>query len=772
MRRMKILGTPIGEIGAAALLLCVLSAFGALLVPGRAFPAPALDATPYCGDAEVDALVWDLEVFEGDLVVAGAFTAVGNQDVNRIARWNGSTWSSLSTGMDNDVYTLVNYGGELVAGGWFTEAGGVQASRIASWNGTAWKPLGQGLDGPVRALAVYEGDLIVGGDFRNAGGKTAEQVARWDGSSWSPMGGGFGGGVPSGFGVRALAVHDGVLVAGGFFTQADGKPVKSIARWTGASWAPLGVWTHGGVYSLLSTATGLVAGSVVWQEGQGDWEDVIATWDGTSWGPVGSGPIAPPFSVGIRALGEYQGDLIAAGRFSLAGGVPVSNIARWNGTTWSPLGAGTNSTSVTYALEEFGGVLAVGGEFTSAGGQPIRYLAAWDGETWDCFSATPAAPIALDVPADVDPEAPFSVTVRVGSAESPVADLFGVTGKLQVSDPSLLEVLEVQCKDAQGNPLDLGGDALCFGHIDNEQGVTSWGVTRKSGAGGVSGALAVVRLVLRFGSGYTGAAACVDLSLADVHAIDSQGRAITLGLPARPSEVCVGDDCAVWPGDTNNDGVVDEQDVVAIGFHWGARGPARGEHGCSWEAWLVDCWNPPAATFADAFGDGEVSEEDVLCVGFNWGRTHSTPDGTMTGGIPADFDVSERIDALEAMYAFVRGQSPGSAGMQAVEEALARLIAGASVPRATALYQNAPNPFNPTTTIRFDLAHDGHASLRVYDVAGRMVRTLVDEEFSAGRREVIWDGSDDTGERVSSGLYLYRLETHGLSQVRKTIVLK
>jgi len=279
-------------------------------------------------------------------------------------------------------------------------------------------------------------------------------------------------------------------------------------------------------------------------------------------------------------------------------------------------------------------------------------------------------------------------------------------------------------------------------------------------------------MLLHFGSGYGGGATCVELSLSDVNAIDSQGRSITLGLPARPPEVCVGEVCAVWPGDTNNDGVVDEQDVIAIGFRWGARGPARGAPGCTWESQLVDCWNPPAATFADAFGDGEVSEEDLLCIGLNWSQVHALPGGSTPVAIPADFRLDERPDALEQMYTFVREQSSGSAGMKAVEELLERIIAEAPSPRVTALHQNVPNPFNPSTTIRFDLERNGWVSLRVYDVAGRVVRTLVASELSAGRRSVVWDGRDDTGAFLGSGLYLYRLETGGFSLVRKTILLK
>jgi hypothetical protein len=78
------------------------------------------------------------------------------------------------------------------------------------------------------------------------------------------------------------------------------------------------------------------------------------------------------------------------------------------------------------------------------------------------------------------------------------------------------------------------------------------------------------------------------------------------------------------------------------------------------------------------------------------------------------------------------------------------------------LEQNAPNPFNPMTTIRFDLPSDGSVHLSVYDIAGRLIRTLVDADLPAGNHEAIWDGRDGAGRGVASGSYLARLEAGGV----------
>jgi hypothetical protein len=93
-------------------------------------------------------------------------------------------------------------------------------------------------------------------------------------------------------------------------------------------------------------------------------------------------------------------------------------------------------------------------------------------------------------------------------------------------------------------------------------------------------------------------------------------------------------------------------------------------------------------------------------------------------------------------------------------------------PARTALYQNAPNPFNPTTTIRFDLARDGHVELRIYNVSGRQVRTLVNGPMERKRHKLVWDGMDDAGMPVSSGIYFYRLETADFRDTHKMVVLR
>jgi hypothetical protein len=95
------------------------------------------------------------------------------------------------------------------------------------------------------------------------------------------------------------------------------------------------------------------------------------------------------------------------------------------------------------------------------------------------------------------------------------------------------------------------------------------------------------------------------------------------------------------------------------------------------------------------------------------------------------------------------------------------------IPAISNLHQNAPNPFNPQTTIQFDLPRDAaRVRLTVYDLGGRLVRTLVDGPQPAGQQSVIWNGRDDDGRTVSSGVYVYELLAPDRRMTRKMTLLK
>ncbi|MFQ5511848.1 MAG: FlgD immunoglobulin-like domain containing protein [Candidatus Krumholzibacteriia bacterium] len=139
--------------------------------------------------------------------------------------------------------------------------------------------------------------------------------------------------------------------------------------------------------------------------------------------------------------------------------------------------------------------------------------------------------------------------------------------------------------------------------------------------------------------------------------------------------------------------------------------------------------------------------------------------------LPGWVDVTTSLDTLlnvicgktDSFSPFVVALPSGPTGIGDTPRAPARF----------ALYQNVPNPFNPTTAIVFDVPSGGaHVTLAVYDVAGRLVRTLVNEPTTAGTKRVTWDGRNRSGGRVASGVYFYRMRAGDFTRTRKMLLLK
>ncbi|HSG28035.1 MAG TPA: FlgD immunoglobulin-like domain containing protein, partial [Candidatus Krumholzibacterium sp.] len=99
-------------------------------------------------------------------------------------------------------------------------------------------------------------------------------------------------------------------------------------------------------------------------------------------------------------------------------------------------------------------------------------------------------------------------------------------------------------------------------------------------------------------------------------------------------------------------------------------------------------------------------------------------------------------------------------------------ITGETVPGRYALMQNYPNPFNPSTTIRFDLPRKGHVDLKIYNVAGQLVRVLTDQDWDAGHHSIDWNGRNQAGSRVASGVYFYKIEADSFESTKKMVLLR
>jgi hypothetical protein len=484
---------------------------------------------------------------------------------------------------------------------------------------------------------------------------------------------------------------------------------------------------------------------------------------------------------------------------------------------------------------------------------------------------TPPAEIkpAVATPQTIGEE--FIVDVAVSDAQN----LFGASFELSYTNTAYVDYVTARPGDLLGN------DVVFLPTPQDSAGKVSIGISRKAGQGGINGSGVIARVKFK-SLNTTPARTQVVFWLSNAKANDPAGNAIPLApLPFSATIVL---ESVVWPGDTNNDGVANQADVLPIGLHWNKTGPPRQNGSCNWVGQVAAPWSPIAATYADANGEGLVNQADVLCIGLNWAKTHGAAAGaiakmlaaktlkhanaaelcyTVTGDTTAGQEFWVEVSArnvtnlfgisFELLYSpttyldpqtteagsflgndviffpFIdktagkisigisqKAPQTGVSGFgvvarikmkmsasapagQAVAITLQNVVAsdpsGASVvivpagrctpktgveeftqtggtPVAFALLANTPNPFNPSTLIKYELPQQVEVKLVIFDLVGRRVRTLVDQRQQAGRYAITWDGRNEQGQVVSSGVYLYQLRAGNFVQVRRMALVR
>jgi len=334
------------------------------------------------------------------LYVGGLIETAGGTPVQNIARWDGASWSAVGGGIDGLVRALKVYddgsGPALYAAGAFHQAGGQPASRIARWDGSTWSSVGAGCNGVVQALEVFDDGsgpkLVAAGEFFAPG----SGVAAWDGSSWSTLGAGLAGPGMSG---RGLGVRSEggvpVLYVGGTFSSAGASAASNVARWDGASWSALGSGTNNHVYGFSEWSECpngapdlLVHGA--FDSAGGEFADSIAQWGADEWRPLTPSSGADGIVYASLTWDDGTGPaLYAGGDFQRIGPNSVARVGRWDGQTWSTVGAGLNGEvrSLIVWDDGSGETLYAGGQFTQSGGSAVLGVARWNGTFWEPIGA-------------------------------------------------------------------------------------------------------------------------------------------------------------------------------------------------------------------------------------------------------------------------------------------------------------------------------------------------------------------------------------------------
>jgi hypothetical protein len=345
------------------------------------------------------------------LYVGGEFLDAGGvADADRVARWNGSTWSALGSGpgsqiSNGGVFAMAVTDDKLYVGGTFTNAGGnPDADFLAAWNGASWEAPCDDTDGlsttapiggNVTSLQIVGQTLYVGGEFDDGSHLAdADSLLACDLATGTPSATTVSGKFFSGPVYALTADSDGTLYAGGGFTDLEDDPAADNVAFkdVGGTWHGMG--SGGGpcscavttfVRGLAAVGTDVYVGTDANDIGGLAKADHVAKWNGSAWSALGSNTAGTngwfPASAEIDALTGSGSNVFAAGSFQNANGdARADNVAWFDGTGWHPVGsngAGDGPlNSKALALAAVDRKLYAAGNFTSAGGDSLAWSAA------------------------------------------------------------------------------------------------------------------------------------------------------------------------------------------------------------------------------------------------------------------------------------------------------------------------------------------------------------------------------------------------------------
>lgn len=300
-------------------------------------------------------------------------------------------WAPLDHGTDGTVYDLIVYNNELYAAGQFSVVGGMVRPNIAKWNGTTWSTVGGTnsiLNGGVSKMIIYNNDLYIMGKFYAAGTSTVGHVAKWNGSTWVSVG--FPNPIPN-YDIGAAVVFNNELYV---MTRYLNGP-EYLYKYNGTSWSTLGTTNQGSGFALCVYNNELYASrnfttSLPLPPGN---NSGISKWNGTTWIDVGGLVVSPP--IDVFAMTVHNNELYVGGDFNTVGGISATDIAKYNGSSWSVVNTGVPSANAFYSLLSYNGNLYAGGcLFNNGGACPVNNVNVLNGSIF----TTVAPNECLDLP--------------------------------------------------------------------------------------------------------------------------------------------------------------------------------------------------------------------------------------------------------------------------------------------------------------------------------------------------------------------------------------
>ena len=221
----------------------------------------------------------------------------------------------------------------------------------------------------------------------------------------------------------------------------------------------------------------------------------------------------------------------------------------------------------------------------------------------------------------------------------------------------------------------------------------------------------------------------------------------------------------VYPGDTDNNGIVDEYDVLPIAIYFHESGQINDSIASfSWNPHLRFPFDSSYATYADANGDGIVDQQDVIGIGVNWANTHENTGNNHNSIIDDSTLLYQNMKELKIIYESLSGESDPIIAMRSLLEE----ILDNPIPSKFEVSQNYPNPFNSSTTIKFGIPKTTEVSLIIYNIMGQQVLSpIISKIYKPGTHYYTFQNV-----KLQSGVYFYQIVTEGQQFTNKMMLLK
>lgn len=702
----------------------------------------AIDAstgTVLSWNPNADGVVRTISVSNSTVYAGGRFTNIGSEFRNYIAELDASTGNATSWNPNANYYieTIVFSDSSVYAGGRFTNIGGETRNYIAeidtaTGNATSWNP---NANGNVLTLAVSGSSLYTAGEFTNIGGTDRNYIAALEKTTghptvWNPNANGY---------VYAFDISGSSLFTGGNFNSIGRVVRKNIAAIdvvTGEAtdWDPK---TAGYVYSLAVSGSTVYVGGGFTHIGDSARNNLAAlnaeTGKATNWNPSTNG--------NVFAIAVLDTNVFAAGYFSALGEIAVdiriaaiditTGLSRnWNVDALNDIG--TSAGTAVLALAVADSTLYFGGKFERLGlidKTPRKNIAAINAYTGKVKEWNPSANDivhAIEISGSTL-YAGGNFTNIAGTNRNYIAALDVASGNAKIWDPNA---------NAPVLALAISGVSVYAGGYFTSIG----GYTRNY--------LAEID---------------ASIGLPTIWNPDANDRVNSIALNTNNAMVYAGGRFSTMSGKLNF-------------FFSGINNPGDPTLPITLASFSANLLQNNKTVELNWMTINEINNYGFFVErrAENESQFMEIPESFVEGHgttyEPHEYNYNDNTINTPGIY-YYRLRQVDNDGLthysNPVMINLSTLFSSDETPIEFTLKQNYPNPFNPSTTIEFSLPNKSNVNLKVYDVLGSEIATLVSRELQAGNHIVRWDA-----KAVANGLYFYRLEAGTFTQVKKLMILK